>query len=470
MQIKPISILLSIVLLFSLISSASAQDQNQYPVYIVQSGDTLSSIADRFGVSLTDLINYNNITNANVVSVGSSLIIPGLQGLQGTLTTNVVQLGESLKSLTIKYQIGQDLLMKLNHITSPGEIYAGSSLILPLQSDTQNLVPVAKVDSSQTLLEIAALHQTTTWNLLDQNDDVNQFVVLPADLLYANSSDPNTKISAVDPKLNNVTISPLPLVQGDTYVITVDSPQGVSLQGSLNGMPLNFFTTEDKQQVALQGIYGEAEPGLAPFILSGKFADGSSFDFEQSILLVSGDYPEAEPLTVDPATIDPAVTQPEEDFIENLTSMATPIRYWSGMFKSPAVYYEFSAYYGERRTYNNGALKNFHTGVDFAGGMGLPISAPADGVVVYTGLLTVRGNATVINHGWGVYSAYFHQSEIDVKVGDVVKQGQVIGKVGNTGRVQDSSAFEGAGSHLHWELWVNGIQVDPLQWLDNQYP
>jgi murein DD-endopeptidase MepM/ murein hydrolase activator NlpD len=74
----------------------------------------------------------------------------------------------------------------------------------------------------------------------------------------------------------------------------------------------------------------------------------------------------------------------------------------------------------------------------------------------------VRGNATVIDHGWGVYSGIWHQSEIQVQVGQTVQKNQIIGLVGGTGRV--------TGPHLHWEVWVNGIQVNPLDWLINTYP
>lgn len=76
--------------------------------------------------------------------------------------------------------------------------------------------------------------------------------------------------------------------------------------------------------------------------------------------------------------------------------------------------------------------------------------------------LTVRGNATVIDHGWGVYTAYLHQSEPLVEVGDWVETGDLIGLVGETGRV--------TGPHLHWEVIVAGVQVDPLQWLERAYP
>ena len=98
----------------------------------------------------------------------------------------------------------------------------------------------------------------------------------------------------------------------------------------------------------------------------------------------------------------------------------------------------------------------------FGAGPGAPIVAPAAGVVALTQPLPVRGNATLIDHGWGVYSGFWHQSEILVKVGDVVTPGQLIGRVGSTGR--------STGPHLHWELWVGGAQVDPLQWVQETFP
>jgi murein DD-endopeptidase MepM/ murein hydrolase activator NlpD len=470
MRTKIIAALIALTLFATCFSPVKAQDQTSYPVYIVQSGDTLASIANRFGVSEDDLISYNNISNPDFVSIGTQLIIPGLQGLQGVITTSPVQLGESLKDLTVKYQIDRDLLLKLNHVTSPSEIYAGSSLILPVVEESKAKVPVSKISSDQTILEMAAVNKTSTWEVLSQNDDQQETDILPGEMVYLSTAQNAAEVSPVDTRLTNVTISPLPLVQGQTFEITVDCSQPVTLAGSLNNIPLHFFSLSDTKQVALQGIHAMADPGLAPFSLSGTFSDGSTFSFEQSVLLISGNYPTDDPLTVDPALIDPKVTQPEEDQVDAITSVVTPTRYWSGMWQLPAVYNEYSATFGDRRTYNDGAYSSFHGGLDFAGGMGLPISAPAAGKVVFTGLLNVRGNATIIDHGWGVFSAYFHQSEIDVKVGDMVTAGQVIGKVGNTGRVNDAGAFEGAGSHLHFEVWVNGIQVDPLQWLNTEYP
>jgi murein DD-endopeptidase MepM/ murein hydrolase activator NlpD len=183
------------------------------------------------------------------------------------------------------------------------------------------------------------------------------------------------------------------------------------------------------------------------------------------------DYPYDRPLTVDPSTIDPSVTKPEDAQWTALAGPATPQKYWNEPFQLPSPLPKdyclesgdcWTSRFGNRRSYNGGPYSFFHTGLDIAGGEGTEIFAPAPGVVVFAGPLTVRGNATMIDHGWGVYSGYMHQSEIKVKVGDRVEEGQVIGLVGGTGRVE--------GPHLHWEVWVGGVQVDPLEWLESSFP
>ena len=203
-------------------------------------------------------------------------------------------------------------------------------------------------------------------------------------------------------------------------------------------------------------------PGPYPLRLVATLPDGTTQSYEQNVLVGSGFYPN-EVLIVDPAYIDPAVTEPENEQVTSIVEEATPEKFWDGLFSSPAAFPDcFTSRYGNRRSYNNSDYIYFHTGLDFCGGEGLPITAPADGVVVFAGPLTVRGNATIIDHGHGVYTGYWHQSEISVTEGDNVQKGQQIGLVGGTGRV--------TGAHQHFEVWVNGIQVDPLDWLTNIYP
>ena len=89
------------------------------PVYIVQEGDYFADIAYRFHVSQADLANANGIVNTNLIAVGQPLVIPGLEGIQGVLTTEQVPFGETLRSLSLRYHLSIEILERLNHLTSP---------------------------------------------------------------------------------------------------------------------------------------------------------------------------------------------------------------------------------------------------------------------------------------------------------------------------------------------------------------
>jgi murein DD-endopeptidase MepM/ murein hydrolase activator NlpD len=127
------------------------------------------------------------------------------------------------------------------------------------------------------------------------------------------------------------------------------------------------------------------------------------------------------------------------------------------------LYGNITEFFGTRRSYNGGPVGACgHEGTDFGVPGGTPIFAPARGRVVFAGLTQVRGNLTVIDHGLGVFSAYYHQSAIDVQAGQMVEPGQLIGKVGTTGL--------STGNHLHWSMWANGEYVDPLEWTRRVLP
>lgn len=119
------------------------------------------------------------------------------------------------------------------------------------------------------------------------------------------------------------------------------------------------------------------------------------------------------------------------------------------------VHGRISGRFGNARVYNGQASPSGHSGMDIAAPKGTPVKAPAAGVVTFADPdLYLTGGTVLLDHGHGVSSNFLHLSRLDVKVGDRVDQGQVIGAVGATGRA--------TGPHLHWGMSWFTTRVDPL--------
>jgi LysM repeat protein len=277
-------------------ASAQTPTPSSGPIYIIQPGDTLSSIADRFNVKLADLMSANNITDANTIQAGEQLVIPGLEGVTGTLNSEVINFGESFNSLVRQTQIPAALIEKLNHIISPSEFYVGANMIVSDQNSASALTNRMTARAGESLLEMSVKQNTDPWTVATLNGLAGTWDALPGDVLYApgSPSTSNQNASGLPSAFLDVQIPHLPFKQGGTAEIIVKPANGATLSGMLVDKPLHFFPMGDGRMVALQGVYVELDPGVYPLELQAVLPDGTKQSFEQMVLVGIGDQPKGD--------------------------------------------------------------------------------------------------------------------------------------------------------------------------------
>jgi len=232
-------------------------------------------------------------------------------------------------------------------------------------------------------------------------------------------------------------------------------------------MPQVFFyhqrvavTTDDHHWLALVGIPLAAKPGKHQItIKTGKQENTLSFN------ITDKDYP-AQHLTITKKRMVTGFTAEDlKKIAQDKKVMGQAKAIWTEQpintnFITP-VEGRLSSLFGLKRFFNNIA-KRPHNGLDIAAPTGTPILAPTDARVIDTGHYYFNGNTVFLDHGQGLLSAYLHMNKIMVKRGQQVKQGDVLGTVGATGRV--------TGPHLHWIVYLNKVPVDPALFIADDIP
>jgi murein DD-endopeptidase MepM/ murein hydrolase activator NlpD len=260
----------------------------------------------------------------------------------------------------------------------------------------------------------------------------------------------------------SVEVQPLPVLQGATMVVAVRTTEPITLEGRLFEQEVPF-AEEGGIYYALIGVHVFTEPGLYELELRAVDGRGQDTVVTTGVILEDGHfgYERIDLPASRTGLLDPAVIAAERERLNALRRTFTLERRWTTPFQRPCVG-AISSYFGTHRAYGGGPYTSYHTGVDFRAPGGTPVHAPAGGTVVLAEPLASWGNAVVIDHGWGVLTGYAHLSKIEAQVGQRISQGDLIGKVGNTG--------VSTGAHLHWEMWVGGNSVNGLQWLEGFYP
>lgn len=178
------------------------------------------------------------------------------------------------------------------------------------------------------------------------------------------------------------------------------------------------------------------------------------------IRIIAGNY-RMDKLSVDPKKVDLnntdlARVKREKKEIRCIYASGSLDKLWQGRFQLP-IQSAMTSAFGNKRMFN-GQLRSFHNGVDFRAPVGKPIYAANAGVVKLAKPLFFSGNIIIVDHGTGIFSNYAHLSRIEVEHGQHIEKGQLMGYSGATGRVN--------GPHLHWGIKINGIYIDPLQFVD----
>ena len=152
-----------------------------------------------------------------------------------------------------------------------------------------------------------------------------------------------------------------------------------------------------------------------------------------------------------------------EDKIAAITKKSTASILWKGAF-SQLSNSKVEANFADERTYtyNNDPIDTaYHLGYDLSVTKHYPVEAANSGTVAFVGDLGIYGNTVMLDHGLGLYTLYGHLSSFDVKVGDSIKQRQILGKTGETGLA--------AGDHLHYGIYLHGVAVLPVEWWDQKW-
>ena len=256
------------------------------------------------------------------------------------------------------------------------------------------------------------------------------------------------------------------LVQpGDVLHVAVAAPAGVSsVTASWHDREVPFMRDGDGVWRTLLGIDVAATAGPKTVLLSAARSGGEGLT-STVVVTVSPKTVRTRRITVNPKFVNPPHSAlpriaRETELLNALFRKAPTERLWAHDAVRPVEGVAVSGF--GVRSILNGQARGPHNGLDLAAVTGTPVYAPTPGVVAFAREFYYSGNTVIVDHGQGLLSTMAHLSVIDVKEGERVTKGALLGKVGATGRV--------TGPHLHWAVRLHGDRVDPLSLLDALAP
>jgi len=217
-----------------------------------------------------------------------------------------------------KKNIPIESFQRLNKVTSPAELFVGSNLILPYDGiglETSNKSIIINPDS--TIFDKAIISGTNKWVINRHNANISP-ISLPGEAFFYFSDNTESLSSPISASIESIEISPLPIVQGHTAVVSVNTKESGTFSGSLNGQTIYFFPDETGESYyAFHGLHALDDPGLVPLQIDGYFENGDNFQLDQLVLLASGGFVK-ETLTVESTLIDEALNIEEAKKIQGI--------------------------------------------------------------------------------------------------------------------------------------------------------
>ena len=247
--------------------------------------------------------------------------------------------------------------------------------------------------------------------------------------------------------------------QGEIVVVTVKGEPHAELRASWSGRKLHFWknVADDGTQFTLLGVDLRSNPGTYPLTVDARLSSGESVGCSTDLAVRDGGFP-VQRLTVDNKYVelsseDIARSRRETNQLLRIFRATTSAPLWDGGFQLPLENAKASGSFGKRRILND-QPRSPHSGEDFSVPAGTPVHSPQRGRVVFASDLFFTGNTLVVDHGLGLYTFYAHLETMAVEAGVMVVAGELLGRVGSTGRV--------TGPPLHWAARLNDTRVDPL--------
>jgi murein DD-endopeptidase MepM/ murein hydrolase activator NlpD len=276
-------------------------------------------------------------------------------------------------------------------------------------------------------------------------NEIGELVVKYAQQYYKENSG---IVEALEVRLNKTSVYP-----GDSFAIFIsntDLAENFSVSAPFYNKPIWCY----KQETGFVGLI-PVEAWSAPGDYQIQVSDTRTKGLTTLDVKILPKAFDVQYLKVSKSTAAIATTNnSDKDQVYFDAARANPIqeKLWEGAFVQPAKGKITTDYCATRYT-NDNPTPSRHLAIDIANSTGTPIVASNNGKVVLAKKLIVTGNTVVIDHGWGVFTSYFHLSKISAKEKDLVTKGSVIGAIGSTGY--------STGPHLHFAIWKDGTFLNP---------